>query len=547
MIKITKIDIVRFFLNIFKIQQNASTLPSKYECLSSMDEEGDLIYELQIHRQGQQISRRITIGPLGEDSGSKSKCFKVIYDEILVVKIPPVPVMNFNTYIQSIDSEKKITDILSPYIECVIPSVSAILKKIKPFSEDSMLDPGVLESRCIEKLKTFGNFQNYLKIKDCYAFFMNLSTYSFLGQVIKDMHFMKDRMYKEVLSQVEMLEHPGLFEDIYGTDNALLFYRISEIYIKFEDELNLLLKKYMLSSTPSYNKKEWFLTHLAGQEITAKQDHLSEFTDKLNELLKKIIIKNIDIVQSYRKTIKLHIYNTKFKQIKSWIEGLITNLVSLLAILRQRGIAIRDLKPDNVFVVGDLSINPHLLSSPEEYSIGLIDFETSVNLRPEPGQKIAQPMLAGTPSYATPSHLFKNELLSQVYEDIARILHIQDWQAVNSMIFNVITGNRLTNETGRLIPGIARTIKKPQDRAWITLMYIIAATRLFGTRQITSSRKKCSVLSLYFKQQKLLSLKMPNQCLMKKPLYYRRQYMKRLKILSSPKTCSSLKKAGTSF
>lgn len=459
MITITKNEIVHLFLNIFRTQQNATNAPAKYVRLSSPDEQGNITYELQVFRHGQKIARRITIGPLGEDSGSKSKCYKVIFDEILVVKIPPTPVMDFHNYIQSIDSEKNITDILSPHIQCVIPSVSAILKKIKPFSDESKINPSILEDRCIEKLKSFAYFQNYLKIRNCYAFFMNLSTYSFLGQVIKDMHLIKDRMYKEVLSQVDMLEHPALFEEIYGVE-ALLFYNISEIYIKYDDKLSRLLSKYKLSSIPAYDKKEWFLTHLAGKSVEEKQGDIPEFINELNTLLRKTIARNNEIVQKYRRIITRHIYQTKFNQIKPGIEGLITNLIKLLATLRHRGIAIRDLKPDNVFVVGDLSLNPHLLSHPDDYSIGLIDFETSVNLKPGPGERIAQPMLAGTPSYATPSHLFKNELLAKIYGDTARILHLQDWQAINSMIFNVITGGRLANETGRLIPTIVKTIKK---------------------------------------------------------------------------------------
>ena len=39
--------------------------------------------------------RRMTIGPLGEESGSKSKCYYVIYDIHMVVKIPVRPIARF--------------------------------------------------------------------------------------------------------------------------------------------------------------------------------------------------------------------------------------------------------------------------------------------------------------------------------------------------------------------------------------------------------------------------------------------------------------------
>jgi hypothetical protein len=90
----------------------------------------------------------------------------------------------------------------------------------------------------------------------------------------------------------------------------------------------------------------------------------------------------------------------------------------------------------------------------------LIDFETSVILKTT--EDTPQPMLAGTPSYATPSHVFSNDVLSKVYKDLTRIFLIQDWQAVNSMIFNVVTGSRLARETGRLMPSIVKGIKTSQ-------------------------------------------------------------------------------------
>ena len=127
--------------------------------------------------------------------------------------------------------------------------------------------------------------------------------------------------------------------------------------------------------------------------------------------------------------------------------------------MRKNNIAMRDLKPDNVFIVEKSRNIPLFLASPEEYSIGLIDFETAAVLEKDKNNKIKQPMLAGTPSYATPSHLFTNDILDEIYDDISRILHIQDWQAVNSIIYNVITGKRLSQETGKLMPGLIKIIK----------------------------------------------------------------------------------------
>ena len=58
--------------------------------------------------------RRMTIGPLGEESGSKSKCYYVIYDVHMVVKIPAKPVTDFEQYIESIKKEVQIVNKLIP-------------------------------------------------------------------------------------------------------------------------------------------------------------------------------------------------------------------------------------------------------------------------------------------------------------------------------------------------------------------------------------------------------------------------------------------------
>ena len=81
--------------------------------------------------------RRMTIGPLGEDAGSKSKCYYVIYDVHMVVKVPAKPVTDFEYYIGSIKKEVAIVNKLIPK-ECIVPKVSVILGQIHtfPYSED---------------------------------------------------------------------------------------------------------------------------------------------------------------------------------------------------------------------------------------------------------------------------------------------------------------------------------------------------------------------------------------------------------------------------
>ena len=197
-----------------------------------------------------------------------------------------------------------------------------------------------------------------------------------------------------------------------------------------------------------------------------------------------------DVIDAYRKAMRRHTSRKLFVQNRARMGGIITNLLGNLAVLKRKKTAVRDLKPDNVFIAGDLSGEPFLLETPEKYSIGLIDFETSVVFYQGSGDDIPQPMLAGTPSYATVSHLFPNDFLSAMYPSLARILHLQDWHAVSTMIYNVVTGQQLGLETGRLMPMMIRDMKAAQEKnvsrndiyRRYTLVFWTAAAGEFGRK-----------------------------------------------------------------
>jgi hypothetical protein len=90
------------------------------------------------------------------------------------------------------------------------------------------------------------------------------------------------------------------------------------------------------------------------------------------------------------------------------------------------------------------------LKSAQEFSIGIIDVETAVDFEKSKYKKIKQPMLGGTPFYATPSHFIKNDVLIFKFKNLGKILHLQDWHATLIMIYKVITGDLLFQQTARL-------------------------------------------------------------------------------------------------
>lgn len=454
--------ILNFFLDIYRSQLNCGPDASaNFEPMDIPADGSGAIYELRVFRNNGWVTRRMTLGPLGEESGSKSRCYKIIFDDIIVVKIPPTPIVDFEKYLESIRRERRIAERLTPTIECVTPTLSAILGKVPPFYGKSFASPADLEDQCIAKATIMPQHQRYLKIGGTFAFFMNLSKHAFLGQVLADIHGIKNKLKQEIMTQADILLNPLALGEIYGNQFASVFFGISDVYNRYEEKLNKILKYTGAFDISAYNKREWFLMHLAEEGMAPSQEFMSpELIKALNRLMDQTVEENQPAVDKYRKVIMAHIHRKTFAQHREQMGGIITNILRLLAFLREDGVAMRDLKPDNVFIVGDIAGSPLLLTTPEKFSIGLIDFETAVEIRTETDDPIQQPMLAGTPSYATPSHLFTNQILSRVYTEVGRILHLQDWQAVNSMIYNVITGKRLAQETSKLMPSIVKIIKK---------------------------------------------------------------------------------------
>ena len=115
----------------------------------------------------------MSIAPLGEESGSKSKCFYVIYDTHMVVKIPPEAIADVDRYIKEIRREVQITSQLAP-LACIVPMVSVILKKVKKLPFEDSLTQEQLEKQYIRLVEENPEYQEYLKIGGCFAFFYGI-------------------------------------------------------------------------------------------------------------------------------------------------------------------------------------------------------------------------------------------------------------------------------------------------------------------------------------------------------------------------------------
>ena len=458
--------IVSFFLDIYRHTVRAlKDSPAEIRLVDSLSFAPNYIYELRVMKDGDWQSRRMTIGPIGEESGSRSKCFYVIYDHHLVIKIPPVPINDLTKYMEILKNERRIVKRLSMK-ECIIPSAAVILTLIQPFQQKRDLPSEDNEDDYLKFLSVFSELQKYLRIDNTFVFFMDLSKYYFLSHIIQVFHDTEKKIYDEIRKNSEVIGDYHEFEERHGSENLPFFVEIEKLFNQYESELDGLIRQFNLPAPPSPDQvKTWFFLHLVGERVKEVDEGIrAEFVVEINRLLEAIVGKNSKAIQAYRDNVRKSIHRAAFTQNKAYMEGVITNLLELLGHLHEKKVAMRDLKPDNMLVAGNKNKYPGFLAYPKEYKIGLIDVETAVILE-EAGKKTAdQPPLGGTPQYATPSQFFDNTLLARLYDDLTAVLHLQDWYAIIAVIYRVITGVPLFPRTARIIPGIIKAMRAHRGR-----------------------------------------------------------------------------------
>lgn len=179
------------------------------------------------------------------------------------------------------------------------------------------------------------------------------------------------------------------------------------------------------------------------------------------------------------------VYEKMFNQNKAQCKGIVTNMLELLYCLKLKGVAIRDLKPDNMFVVGG-----SFLQHANEFSLGLIDFETAVHFRKKNNKNIEQPLLACTPSYATPSHLAKNSILINCLNSLPRIMYLQDWHAAAGIIYYLVTGERLFEKTRKWIAETGQTMQESSTKKLSLPDTFKKCSRIFWYSAVNEFREK---------------------------------------------------------
>lgn len=456
-----KEQVLKFFLKLFKQQIGADPMaPTRLNLVENRTTCPNETYEMRVMHNNEWDKRRMSIGLLGQGGGSRSKCYYVIYDSHLVLKIPATPIPDFAKYHQQVAAEARIVARLSPR-ECIVPRVAVILKAVHSIADGDNLSEEELEEKYVHFIGLRPEYQDYLKIGPSFVFFMDLAKHFFLSTTLDEIHSGKQRLVNEALKQQDLLWDQHGFVCRYGEEAGTVCHELQEAYYRCEGRMRQLVEQANLDEDiPAFRFKQWFVTHLAGEKIDPDEQELpEELVERINRLLLKVTKANHQQVERYRQGVKGYVRETRFSQYRLQLENLSTNTLDLLAWIGAKGLALRDLKPENLFVAGKAKAYPLFLSDIKKFSIGLIDVETAVVIDSDDPEDIPQPQLAGTPLYATPSHLLSNLILKEVYGDVRQILHLQDWYATTAIIFKIVTGQNLFATTARVFPEILKHLK----------------------------------------------------------------------------------------
>jgi serine/threonine protein kinase len=460
-------NIAMFFLELYKLQNGLKKdAPARFAMAAESAHKKMKVFELGVKGSTDWLTRRMSVGPLGEETGSKSKCFYVIYDTHMVIKIPPVPVTDIEKYIGDIRREVQIVANLAP-IACIVPMVSVVLNKVKKLPYKSSLNQEQLEKRYIRLVEEAPEYQEYLKIGDQFAFFMELSNSFFLGRVIDDLHQAKGNIGRELRDAPEVAWDQEAFTARYGLESLTVFEELQTLYQLCDTAARRVIAETgQDDSIHTFQIKNWFLASIAGEDITNEEDDLSpSLLSRIKDEFATVFKSNQKNINDLVRLLKNQIEVKGFMQSRQQIENIASNMLQLLCQLKAKRIALRDLKPDNLFLDADPDDYPVCLNSETGFSIGVIDVETAATLTPAKDGTIAQPLLGGTPLYATPLHLYKNQTLVSFFGELSDSLHLQDWFATMAIIFKAITGKNLFPRAARSFPEILKILKSSRSKS----------------------------------------------------------------------------------
>ena len=416
-------------------------------------------YEVKFLRGDRTLKRRFTVYRLG-GTHSKSQCYQVTdpKGKYLVVKIPPQSITDINTYLMAVTHERRLAQKLFELgIKVVVPCVSTVMKHLHKLDFPKKTSPYEIEDAYSNLLRLSGNkYIEQFQIGGKYVFFMEFLDEPFLGKVVREFYnkemlanlqreyFERDLILLNNHDRIGFMteyKHIGTMKFLYEIYSGL-----HETFENFCMKVDSTLSLYSISLGLG-KKKEWFVASSLGKLIDEYSflEHWdldygdkSLIVNRLNSLLNQTV-ECSDIFKRYLEILNQEAHWTAFKDSAGKMRMIGNKLLILLVMLEQMGLVLRDLKVDNLFIADD-----------ENMELGVIDLETGGYIGSGNVEGIVP---AGMPSNMTISNLLFISQLKRIYgeEKVSTILHMQDWYATISMMFETIIGSILFDEARNYI------------------------------------------------------------------------------------------------
>ena len=105
------------------------------------------------------------------------------------------------------------------------------------------IDEEALEKKYVQLAKSDPAYQQYLKIGDTFAFFMDLSKHFFLSTTLDEMHRRDKLIINEALKNPELLWDQHGFVCRYGEDSGNICHELQEAYYRSEARMRQLVEE----------------------------------------------------------------------------------------------------------------------------------------------------------------------------------------------------------------------------------------------------------------------------------------------------------------
>lgn len=383
----------------------------------------------------------------------------------MVVKIPPHPATDMNAYLMAVTHERRLAQKLFELgIKVVVPCVSSVMKHLHKLDFARKMSPHEMEDAYLAIMQISGNkYAENFKIGGRYVFFMEFLDEPFLGKVVREFYNkevlinLKREYFEKDLILLHNHDRIGFMTEYKHIRTMKSLYEIysglQETYEIFCAKVDSISNLYSISFG-IWKKKDWFVASSLGKLINESsflENWDSDYADKdlivnkLNALLNQPV-EHSKLFKRYLEILNQEAHWFAFKYGASKMKMIGNNLLTLLVMLEQMGLVLRDLKVDNLFITDD-----------ENMELGVIDLETGGYIG---SGKIEGIVPAGMPSNMTLSNLLFVSQLTRIYgkEKVNTILHMQDWYATISMMFETNIGSIPFDDARNYIIKIHREI-----------------------------------------------------------------------------------------